>query len=45
MELISEGDRVIVRKRWTDREAAIGNKIEFSEIDIRPIANHQFDER
>jgi predicted SnoaL-like aldol condensation-catalyzing enzyme len=44
-DLIAEGDKVVVRNRWTGTEAATGTKYEFSGIVIWRIAHRQLVER
>ena len=45
LDLISEGDRVVVHNHWTGTEAASGKKYEFSGIVIWRIAHRQLVER
>jgi uncharacterized protein YbjT (DUF2867 family)/predicted SnoaL-like aldol condensation-catalyzing enzyme len=45
LDLIAEGDKVVVRNRWTGTEAASGTKYEFSGIVIWRIAHRQLVER
>jgi predicted SnoaL-like aldol condensation-catalyzing enzyme len=45
LDLIAEGDKVVVRNRWTGTEAATGKKYEFSGIVIWRIAHRQLVER
>ena len=45
LDLIAEGDKVVVRNHWTGTEAATGNKFEFSGIVIWRIAHRQLVER
>jgi predicted ester cyclase len=45
LDLIAEGDKVVVRNRWTGTEAATGRKYEFSGIVIWRIAHRQLVER
>jgi predicted SnoaL-like aldol condensation-catalyzing enzyme len=45
LDLIAEGDRVVVRNQWTGTEAATGTKYEFSGIVIWRIAHRQLVER
>jgi predicted SnoaL-like aldol condensation-catalyzing enzyme len=45
LDLIAEGDKVVVRNRWTGTEAATGKKYEFSGIVIWRIARRQLVER
>jgi predicted ester cyclase len=44
-DLIAEGDRVVVRNRWTGTDATNGQRIEFCGIVIWRIANRQLHER
>ncbi len=45
LDMIAEGDRVVVRNRWTGTEAASNTRFEFSGIVIWRIANRQLVER
>jgi predicted SnoaL-like aldol condensation-catalyzing enzyme len=45
LDLVAEGDKVVVRNHWTGTEAATGNKYEFSGIVIWRIAHRQLIER
>jgi len=45
LDLIAEGDRVVVRNHWTGTEKASGAKFEFSGIVIWRIAHRQLVER
>jgi predicted SnoaL-like aldol condensation-catalyzing enzyme len=45
VDLIAEGDKVVVRNHWTGTEAATGTKHEFSGIVIWRIAHRQLVER
>jgi predicted ester cyclase len=45
LDLIAEGDRVVVRNHWTGTEAVTGGKYEFSGIVIWRIAHRQLVER
>jgi len=45
LDLIAEGDKVVVRNHWTGTEAASGKKSEFSGIVIWRIAHRQLVER
>jgi predicted SnoaL-like aldol condensation-catalyzing enzyme len=45
LDLISEGDKVVVRNHWTGTDAATGKKLEFSGIVIWRIAHRQLVER
>jgi predicted SnoaL-like aldol condensation-catalyzing enzyme len=45
LDLIAEGDKVVVRNHWTGTEAASGTVYEFSGIVIWRIAHHQLVER
>jgi len=45
LDLIAEGDRVVIRNHWTGTEAASGTKYEFSGIVIWRIAHRQLVER
>ena len=45
LDLIAEGDKVVVRNHWTGTEAASGKKFEFSGIVIWRIARGQLVER
>jgi uncharacterized protein YbjT (DUF2867 family)/predicted SnoaL-like aldol condensation-catalyzing enzyme len=45
LDLIAEGDRVVVRNRWTGTDATTNARIEFSGIVIWRIANRQLVER
>jgi predicted SnoaL-like aldol condensation-catalyzing enzyme len=45
LDLIAEGDRVVVRNHWTGREAASGTVYEFYGIVIWRIAHRQLVER
>ena len=45
LDLIAEGDRVVVRNHWTGTEAASGTRYEFSGIVIWRIAHRQLVER
>jgi predicted SnoaL-like aldol condensation-catalyzing enzyme len=44
-DLIAEGDKVVVRNRWTGTDAASNQRLEFSGIVIWRIANSQIVER
>jgi predicted SnoaL-like aldol condensation-catalyzing enzyme len=44
-DLIAEGDKVVVRNKWTGTDAAGGTKIQFSGIVIWRIAHRQLVER
>ena len=44
-DMVAEGDKVVVRNRWTGTVAASGQRMEFSGIVIWRIANRQFHER
>lgn len=45
LDLVAEGDRVVVRNQWAGTEAASGTKFEFSGIVIWRIAHRQLVER
>jgi predicted SnoaL-like aldol condensation-catalyzing enzyme len=45
LDLIAEGDKVVVRNRWTGTDASSGTKYEFSGIVIWRIAHRQLVER
>ncbi len=45
LDLIAEGDKVVVRNRWTGTEATTGTHYEFSGIVIWRIAHRQLVER
>src|SRR5579883_2975419 len=45
LDLIAEGDKIVVRNRWTGTDAESGKKIEFSGIVIWRIAHKQLVER
>ena len=45
LDLIAEGDKVVVRNRWTGMDASSGTKYEFSGIVIWRIAHRQLVER
>ena len=45
LDMIAEGDRVVVRNHWTGTDAVTGQRIEFSGIVIWRIANRQLHER
>lgn len=44
-DMIAEGDKVVVRNRWTGTDAASNQRIEFSGIVIWRIADKQIHER
>ena len=45
LDLIAEGDKVVVRNHWIGTDAASGQRLEFSGIVIWRIANRQIVER
>ena len=45
LDLIADGDKVVVRNHWTGTEAATGKKYEFAGIVIWRIAHRQLVER
>jgi len=45
LDMVAEGDRVVVRNRWTGTEATTGKKYEFSGIVIWRIEHRQLVER
>jgi predicted SnoaL-like aldol condensation-catalyzing enzyme len=45
LDMVAEGDKVVVKNRWTGTEAATGKKYEFSGIVIWRIAHRQLVER
>jgi predicted SnoaL-like aldol condensation-catalyzing enzyme len=45
LDMVAEGDRVVVKNRWTGTEGATGKKYEFSGIVIWRIAHRQLVER
>jgi predicted SnoaL-like aldol condensation-catalyzing enzyme len=45
LDMVAEGDKVVVKNRWTGTEGATGKKYEFSGIVIWRIAHRQLVER